>query len=88
MAITPTIRAGLGVSPTFGNATEWNDTFVGRYQGVHSEISTINANPSIAWRVNDILSLGAGFNVVRFEADLRGMAPVTSLLPARVDAET
>jgi long-chain fatty acid transport protein len=88
MSITPAIRAGLGISPTFGNATEWSNTFVGRYQGVHSEISTINANPSIAWRVNDVISLGAGLNVVRFEADLRSMMPLTSMLPARVDAET
>ena len=35
-----------------------------------------------------MISLGVGFNVVRFEADLRGMTPVTSLLPARVDAQT
>jgi long-chain fatty acid transport protein len=88
VAVTPAIRAGLGISPTFGNSTEWSNTFVGRYQGVFSEITTINANPSIAWRVNDMISLGAGFNVVRFEADLRGMTPVTSLLPARVDAQT
>lgn len=88
MAITPAIRVGLGISPTFGNATEWSNTFVGRYQGVHSEISTINANPSIAWRVNDMISLGAGLNVVRFDADLRSMTPVTSMLPARVDAQT
>ncbi len=88
MAVTPAIRAGLGISPTFGNSTEWSNTFVGRYQGVFSEITTINANPSVAWRVNEIISLGAGFNVVRFEADLRGMTPVTPLLPALVDAQT
>lgn len=88
MAITPAIRAGLGISPTFGNATEWSNTFVGRYQGIHSEISSINANPSIAWRVNDMISLGAGLNVVRFDADLRSMTPATSMLPARVDAQT
>lgn len=86
MSVTPELRVGLGVSPTFGSATEWNDTFIGRYQGVSSEIKAINANPSIAWRANDVFSLGLGLNIVKFEADLRGMVPV--LLPATVDAKT
>lgn len=88
MPITSALRLGLGVSPTFGNSTGWSDTFVGRYQGVFSEISAINFNPSIAWRMNDVISLGAGFNVVRFEADLHGMLPVTALLPTLVDARS
>lgn len=88
MPVTSALRLGLGVSPTFGNSTEWSNTFVGRYQGVFSEINTINFNPSIAWRMNDAVSLGAGFNVVRFEADLRGMLPVTALLPTLVDARS
>lgn len=88
MSVTPEWRVGLGVSPTFGSATEWSDTFIGRYQGVSSEIKAINANPSVAWRANDFFSLGLGLNVVKFEADLRGMVPVTALLPATVDAKT
>lgn len=88
MPVTSALRLGLGVSPTFGNSTEWSNTFVGRYQGVFSEISAINFNPSIAWRMNEVVSLGAGFNVVRLEADLRGMSPVTALLPTLVDAKT
>ena len=87
MPVTSVLRLGLGVSPTFGNSTEWKNTFIGRYQGVFSEINAINLNPSIAWRVNDTISLGLGFNVVRFEADLRAMSPVTALLPARVDTK-
>ena len=86
--VTTALRLGLGVSPTFGNSTEWSNTFVGRYQGVFSKITAINFNPSIAWRVNDAISVGLGFNVVRFEADLRSMSPVTALLPALVDAKT
>jgi long-chain fatty acid transport protein len=88
MSVTPELRVGLGVSPTYGSSTEWSDTFVGRYQGVSSEIKAINANPSIAWRANDVFSLGLGLNIVKFEADLRGMVPVTALLPATVDAKT
>ena len=88
MSLGSAFRVGLGVSPTFGNATEWSRTFIGRYQGVHSEITTINFNPSIAWKLHEDVSLGVGFNVVRFEADLRNITPVTSLLPAPVEVQT
>ncbi|MEO8996299.1 MAG: outer membrane protein transport protein, partial [Nitrosospira sp.] len=88
MPLTSTLRLGLGVSPTFGSATDWSSTFVGRYQGTSSNISAINFNPSVAWRMNDVISLGLGLNVVRLDADLRSMLPVTALLPTVVDAKT
>jgi long-chain fatty acid transport protein len=84
MSINPALRIGLGLSPTFGSNTDWSKTFIGRYQGTSSEIAAINANPSIAWRMNNVLSLGAGFNIVGFDADLRGMAPV----PAPMNPKT
>lgn len=83
MSINPVLRVGLGVSPTFGSVTDWSKTFIGRYQGTSSEITAINANPSIAWRMNNVISLGAGFNIVRFDADLKGMAPVPPPLDPR-----
>jgi long-chain fatty acid transport protein len=88
MSLGSAFRIGLGVSPTFGNATEWSRTFIGRYQGIDSGITTVNFNPSIAWKLHEDVSVGVGFNVVMFEADLRNMAPVTSLLPAPVDIQT
>lgn len=88
MSLGSAFRLGLGVSPTFGNSTEWSGTFIGRYQGRFSEITAINFNPSFAWQLSEDVSIGAGLNVVRFDADLRSMVPVTSLLPTLVDAET
>jgi long-chain fatty acid transport protein len=88
MSLGSAFRIGMGVSPSFGNATDWSRTFIGRYQGVESGITTVNFNPSIAWKLHEDVSLGVGFNVVMFEADLRNMAPMTSLLPAPVDIQT
>ncbi|HET7060665.1 MAG TPA: outer membrane protein transport protein [Nitrosospira sp.] len=84
MSINPSLRLGLGVSPTFGDITDWSKSFIGRYQGTSSQIITVNTNPSIAWRMNDVISLGAGLNIVRFDANLRGMAPV----PTPIDPGT
>lgn len=88
MSLGSAFRLGLGVSPTFGNSTEWNKTFIGRYQGRFSEILAINFNPSFAWQLSEDVSIGAGLNIVKFDADLRSMVPVTSLLPLPVDVET
>lgn len=79
MPVTPALRIGLGVSATFGSSTGWSNTFIGRYQGVSSEMTVLNANPSVAWRMNNVISFGAGFNLVRIDANLRGMIPVTPL---------
>ena len=72
----------------FGNATDWSKTFIGRFQGVESTITAINFNPSIAWKLHEDVSLGVGLNVVKFDADLRNIVPVTALLPVPVEVET
>lgn len=53
---------GLGVNAPFGLATDYEDGWEGRYHALRSEVLTININPSLAWKVNDRLSLGAGVN--------------------------
>ena len=88
MSLGSAFRIGLGVSPTFGNATDWSKTFIGRFQGVESTITAINFNPSIAWKLHEDVSLGVGLNVVKFDADLRNIVPVTALLPVPVEVET
>lgn len=64
------VTFGLGINAPFGLATEYDRDWVGRYQAVDSEILTINVNPSLAWKLNDHLSLGAGLNVQYFKARL------------------
>ncbi|MEO6929348.1 MAG: outer membrane protein transport protein, partial [Casimicrobiaceae bacterium] len=44
---------GLGVNVPFGLVTEYNDDFVGRFQGIKSEVKTININPALSWKVTD-----------------------------------
>ncbi|MCH7882338.1 MAG: outer membrane protein transport protein, partial [Proteobacteria bacterium] len=38
--------------------------WVGRYHAVETDLKTINFNPSIAYQVNDQLSVGGGLNMV------------------------
>ncbi|HEV7730983.1 MAG TPA: outer membrane protein transport protein [Candidatus Binatia bacterium] len=53
---------GLGVDAPFGLRTDWDPGWVGRYNAVVSDLKSVNVNPSIAVRLLDTLSFGAGFN--------------------------
>ncbi len=68
--ISDRLSIGVGLSAPFGLATEYDATWVGRFQAVKSEIETINLNPSIAFKVNDMVSLGFGVNCQTIEAEL------------------
>ena len=60
MEVNPQLRVGLGVGAPFGLQTEYTSTWVGRAHAIKSKLETINLNPSVAYRVNDGFSLGAG----------------------------
>ena len=60
---------GLGIGAPFGLKTEFDNPWKGGAQSLMFDIKTINVNPSIAWRVNDVVSLGFGLNWQTIEAD-------------------
>lgn len=68
--ITPNLKYGFGVSTPFGLHTQYNGDWVGRYQALKSEIKSYNLNPSLAYKVNDRVSFGAGFNAQYINANL------------------
>jgi long-chain fatty acid transport protein len=61
---------GLGINAPFGLTTEWDNGWVGRFHALKSEVMTININPSIAWKVNEMFSVGAGINAMYLDAEL------------------
>lgn len=60
---------GLGIGAPFGLKTEYDNPWIGAAQSIKFDIKTININPSVAWRVNDVVSLGFGLNWQRLEAE-------------------
>ena len=55
------VRLGLGVTSPFGLQTTYSDDWVGRYDAQESKLETVNLNPTVAVRVTNWLSVGAGF---------------------------
>lgn len=68
--LSPQFFAGVGIGAPFGLKTEYDTNFVGRFHAIESELKTININPSVAYKVSDMLSIGAGVNYQRADATL------------------
>ncbi|MCL6268672.1 outer membrane protein transport protein [Sansalvadorimonas sp. 2012CJ34-2] len=52
--------AGFAVYGAFGGETHYPIDSIFRYQALDSSIKVINLQPTVSWKVNDELSLGAG----------------------------
>lgn len=70
MEINPRVKFGIGVNAPFGLETEYSAGWIGRFQALKSSIETINVNPSMSYRMNDAVSVGAGLNYQHVKAEL------------------
>lgn len=57
-------KFGLTVNAPFGLATEYGDNWVGRYSAIESEITSINLNPTLSFKVNERTSFGFGVSAM------------------------
>jgi long-chain fatty acid transport protein len=78
---------GLGVNAPFGLKTEYDSGWTGRFQGITTDLKTINFNPAVAFKVSDSFSLGAGVNYQKAEAELTNRAVVPGVGEANADLE-
>ena len=83
-SLTPDWRLGLAINPTFADETEYDKNFVGRYSGLKTQIRIINFNPSVAYKVNDALSLAFGINVAKADVEFNQAVP-NPLGPSQAD---
>jgi long-chain fatty acid transport protein len=61
---------GIGVNVPFGLKTEYDNSWIGRFQAVESKVETININPALSWKPMDNFTIGAGVNWQRLKATL------------------
>jgi long-chain fatty acid transport protein len=89
-AVNTKLRLGVGVNAPFGLKSNYDNGWVGRYQALKSELKTVNINPSIAYQVNDWLSLGVGFSAMWAQAELTNAVDIGTLagVPQRLDGQS
>ena len=61
---------GLGIGAPFGLKTEYDTSWLGRFQAIKSEVKTLNINPALSWKVTDMVTVGAGVNWQQIKATL------------------
>ncbi|MDR6607787.1 outer membrane protein transport protein [Pseudomonas synxantha] len=62
---------GLGLYAPSGLINDYERNFQGRYHGSYSTTKEITLQPTIAWRINDYVSIGGGPTINRFSAKLQ-----------------
>ena len=61
---------GIGVTAPFGLANKYNTDYFGRFDSRKTDLLTTDIQPSIAYKINDSISVGGGVNIQRADATL------------------
>jgi len=61
---SPDLKLGLAMTGNFGLAMKYDDSWVGRYYVQDATLLGLSFLPSVAYRVNDKLSVGASLNAM------------------------
>ncbi len=87
MPIGDKMHFGIGVNVPFGLTTEYDSNWVGRFQGIKSEVTAVNINPSISYKLSDAVSIGAGINYQQADAELTNAVALGAATPGKTKLE-
>jgi long-chain fatty acid transport protein len=73
--ITDKLSIGLGVYTPFGSSAKWDDDWAGRYLIQNISLTAIYFQPTIGYKFNDIVSIGAGFVYAYGKVELKKAVP-------------
>src|SRR5690349_1323056 len=86
LPVSTRFSLGAGVNAPFGLATDYPETWAGRYYALRSDIKTVNLNLAAAFKLHDALSLGLGVSRQRLDAELTQAVDFASICTAAVFA--
>lgn len=69
--INDRLWAGLGVTAPFGLANEYDRGWFGRYDSTKTALEVFDIQPTVAYKLCDMVSVGAGINIQHAHAILR-----------------
>ena len=86
MPVAPGFSAGLGVNAPFGLKTEYDSSWMGRYQAIKSDVKTTNINLAVAYQLNKMISLGAGVDYQTINATLTSAVNYDAVIAGAIQA--
>lgn len=84
-SLAPDLKIGFGLGGNFGLSEKYDSHWVGRYYGKEATLLGLSLLPSIAYRVDDRLSVGATVNVMY--GIMKTEVAVNNLAPGLPDGE-
>jgi long-chain fatty acid transport protein len=84
-SVSPELKVGFAMTGNFGLTEEYDSTWVGRYYVLEATLLGVSFLPSIAYKVNDKLSLGASLNIMY--GKLENQVAINNVLPAFGDGQ-
>jgi long-chain fatty acid transport protein len=84
-SLSPNLKLGFSVAGNFGSIIDYDDNWVGRYRAQQATLLGIQFVPSVAYRVNDRLSVGAGINAVY--GVFKQQVAINNILPSAADGK-
>lgn len=73
------VSIGLGVYTPFGSGLKWDDDWAGRYMIQQIKLQSVFIQPTVAYRIHENVSIGAGFVYAIGNVDLRRAIPLQSM---------
>lgn len=78
IAFDGNLWAGIGVSAPFGFGSQFDSNFFARFDSVKSNLKTIDVQPTLAYNINDHVSVGGGLIVQYADASLTSSTAVNA----------
>lgn len=69
--INDRLWAGIGITAPYGLGSDYGETWFGRFDSTKTELAIIDIQPTLAYKINDWVSIGVGANFQHSDADLR-----------------
>lgn len=83
--LAPNLKVGFGLGGNFGLSEKYADHWIGRYYGKQETLIGLSLLPSVAYRVDEHLSVGATLNAMY--GVLKSEVAVNNLVPGLPDGE-
>ena len=77
--INDRLAAGFGAFVPYGLETDWPEDFEGRFLGYKSVVQAIYLQPTLAARLTDRISVGAGLDIVHLHVELHQHADLATV---------
>lgn len=69
---------GMSITAPFGLATKPDPSWSGKWYNRSSEVFSVNFNPTVGYRINDMISVGAGIQIQYLQVRLKSAFPLSS----------